>query len=607
MNESVSIPTPDRIHIEFELAGLGSRALAFMIDCVLIVSGLVLFAIVLVIAGLLAATDPATLPASAWAVALFFIVLFLGLWGYFLLFEALDHGRTPGKRLAGIRVVRDDGFPVGWREAALRNLVRAADMIPPPACLVGSLTMALSKNGSRLGDLVAGTMVVREDFGTALEQDSSSWEAAWIVRAESGGSRRGVTLADLRIEPGELQVIEKFLARAESLPKAQRRTLAWRIAQPFLGALGEDPVELAGRPDRYEVAERILWEISRKGSETAVASVSGEPAKAAEAKRRQWMDFEQRIVTIGSRGKRGLRSLEPAALRSLIHDYHRLGCDLARARSIAPGSTMERRLNQIAARAHHVIYGHIRPAAHGPRVHWATRFPLAVRSHLPAVALSVLLFFGPAVVSYIAVQLHPEYGYDLVGPAFLDFEPAREESLHDIPGIARPIAASQIMTNNLQVTLLAFGLGLTAGIGTCLLLVFNGVYLGAVAGWMTARGSSRALWGWIMPHGGTELLAITLAGAAGFVLARAIIAPGEVPRATALRNVALGALTIELGVMVMLVVAGLIEGFVSPSSIGFGARIGVLALTLTFWLAYLALAGMRSTASTGRRSTHTRP
>jgi len=110
-----------------------------------------------------------------------------------------------------------------------------------------------------------------------------------------------------------------------------------------------------------------------------------------------------------------------------------------------------------------------------------------------------------------------------------------------------------------------------------------------------------------MPHGGTELLAIILAGAAGFILARAIIAPGEVPRATALRRVALGALTIELGVMVMLVVAGLIEGFISPSSIGFEARIGVLAVTLTFWLAYLALAGLGSSASTPDRSTHKRP
>ena len=108
---------------------------------------------------------------------------------------------------------------------------------------------------------------------------------------------------------------------------------------------------------------------------------------------------------------------------------------------------------------------------------------------------------------------------------------------------------------------------------------------------MTAKGNSSSLWGWIMPHGGTELLAITLAGGAGFMIARAIIAPGEVRRATALKQIAIPALTIELGVMVMLVFAGLIEGFVSPSSIGFPARIAVLAASLVFWIGYLVTLG----------------
>jgi uncharacterized membrane protein SpoIIM required for sporulation len=211
-----------------------------------------------------------------------------------------------------------------------------------------------------------------------------------------------------------------------------------------------------------------------------------------------------------------------------------------------------------------------------------------------AVMLSAALMFGPAVITYVAVQIHPELGYDLVSNGFLDFEPARQDTLHDIPSINRPITASGIMTNNVQVTLLAFGFGLTAGLGTSFLLIFNGVNLGGVAGWMTAKGNARALWGWIMPHGGTELLAITLAGAAGFMLAKAIVAPGEVRRSVALGKVATPALIIELGVMVMLVVAGLIEGFVSPSSIGFSARIAILAVTLVFWFGYLSLAGRRS-------------
>jgi uncharacterized membrane protein SpoIIM required for sporulation len=157
--------------------------------------------------------------------------------------------------------------------------------------------------------------------------------------------------------------------------------------------------------------------------------------------------------------------------------------------------------------------------------------------------------------------------------------------------MTRPLVASSIIGNNIQVTILAFAFGLTAGLGTSLILVSNGVQIGALGGWLTAKGSGQAFWGWVMPHGGTELLAIVLAGGAGLILAKALIAPGEVRRGVALGKVAMDALVIELGVMVMLAFAGVIEGFVSPSSIGYGARIAVLASTLVFWFAYLGLAG----------------
>jgi uncharacterized membrane protein SpoIIM required for sporulation len=108
---------------------------------------------------------------------------------------------------------------------------------------------------------------------------------------------------------------------------------------------------------------------------------------------------------------------------------------------------------------------------------------------------------------------------------------------------------------------------------------------------MTLHGKQRALWGWIMPHGGTELLAICLAGAAGYLLASGIIAPGQVRRTTALKRVGADTLTIELGCMVMLVIAGFIEGFVSPSAIDYASRIGVLGVSLALWAVYFLAAG----------------
>jgi uncharacterized membrane protein SpoIIM required for sporulation/uncharacterized RDD family membrane protein YckC len=592
MDEIISIITPDHVELDFSPAGIGSRLLALIIDQILIYSGLFTLILLLIFAGAIGAVSGMTRELSGTiATTIVVFMIFLANWGYFVSFEALNRGQTPGKRWTGIRVVLDSGLPIGWREAALRNFVRIADIMPPPACFVGGLMILLSKRGKRLGDLLAGTMVVREDFGLG-GRDAARWEAAWIARAEKGRFGQSIVLADVKIEASQMQIIKRFMERRDSLPLTQRQNIAWKIASPFLRAFGEDAAELENRPDRYVVCERVLSDILGR-AEAAKAINARETTDSADAKREQWASFDREIAGIAKGGARGLRLLRPNHLVRIIASYRQLAGDVARARSLGRNSTLVRRLNNIAIRAHNVLYGHMRARSRAAGPPWLFRFPIAVRAHATAVAFSALILFGPSFITYVAVQLHPDLGYDLVPGGFLDFEPARNVSLHNIPGLARPIAASSIMTNNIQVTLLAFGLGMTGGLGTTLILVTNGMQLGAVAGWMSARGNSSALWGWIMPHGGTELLAIVLSGAAGFMLAGALIAPGDVRRAVALRRVSKDALTITLGVMGMLVVAGLIEGFVSPSSIGYAARIGVLVLTLVGWGMYLGFAGRK--------------
>lgn len=319
---------------------------------------------------------------------------------------------------------------------------------------------------------------------------------------------------------------------------------------------------------------------------------------AGEEKQRQWTQLATDILRLAKAGPKGLRSLSGSALSELIDRYQALTADLARARSLGASPATVDRLNRIAVAGHNLLYGHVGASGKGgTRRDWPGAFARAVRESLWAVALSAALLFGSAAASYVAVQAHPELAYDLVPQGFYDFEPTSEEHMHEIPGLARPLVSSTIMTHNIQVTLAAFGLGLTAGIGTAYLLVFNGLTLGAVAGWLSVQGRSRALWGWVMPHGGTELLAICLAGAAGFLLAGAILAPGRTSRATALGRIAGRSLAIELGVMFMLVIAGLIEGFVSPSGIGYPARIVVLSVSLAAWAAYFTLAGKKRPSS----------
>jgi len=597
MEERISIVTPDHVELDFELAGIGSRLLAFIMDQVLLYLGILTIALLMIFAG---GTNVFSSTARQWsgtvATTLLVFIIFLLNWGYFVAFEALNRGQTPGKRWTGLRVVQDSGLPIGWREATLRNFVRIADIMPPPACFVGGLSILLSKQGKRLGDLLAGTMVIREDFGQTTRGGASPWEAAWIARAEKGRFIKSIILADTKVDASQMQMIKRFLDRRDSLPLLQRQNLAWKIAQPFLKAMGEDSTDLKTRSERYIVCERVLSNILNRANAANRPDAAGK-GDTAESRREQWAAFDREIADIAKSGARGLRLLRPNHLVRIIASYRQLAGDVARARSLGRDSVLVRRLNNIAIRAHNVLYGYHRSRTRAAGRSWLVRFPIAVRAHAISLVLSALMTFGPSAVTYVAVQLHPDLGYDLVPSGFLDFEPARDVSLHNIPGLARPVAASTIMTNNIQVTLLAFGLGMTAGLGTCLILIFNGIQLGAVAGWMTARGNSRALWGWIMPHGGTELLAIVLSGAAGFILAGALISPGNVRRSVALGHVAKDALAIILGVMGMLVVAGLIEGFVSPSTIGFPARIGVLSITLTGWFLYLGFAGRGGAAS----------
>jgi uncharacterized membrane protein SpoIIM required for sporulation len=313
----------------------------------------------------------------------------------------------------------------------------------------------------------------------------------------------------------------------------------------------------------------------------------------SEEKQTQWSRFADRVERLNRRGVRALRRLSASEITGLIDDYQVLVADLARARSMGADHATVAELNRIAVAGHNLLYGQMRRQEGSGRSEWFASFARAVRRHGWAVALSVTMFFGSALASYVAVLFNPALGYDLLDDSFVEFDPASEENLHNIPSLARPVVSSTIIANNIQVTFLAFGLGLTAGIGTTVLLIFNGIHLGSVAGWMTLHGKQRALWGWIMPHGGTELLAIALAGAAGYLLAAAIVAPGLARRSTALKRIGTDALIIELGCMAMLVIAGVIEGFVSPSDIDYPSRIAVLAVSLALWAVYFLTAGYR--------------
>lgn len=283
MNESVSIATPDHVNLEFELAGPGSRFSAYAIDFLLNILLIIGIGVIAFLSGGLAILrslistvgDNAGWGAS-WALALLVFVIFLITWGYYIFFEGLRQGSTPGKKLMGIRVIRQDGLPIGLREAALRNLVRAADMLPPPCYILGGLVMHFDPQGRRLGDMVAGTYVVVEKFDLAAQGASG---AAWAMRVEQGRSRQALTLPRGAISAQQIGLIEQFLARRHELSKDRRAALVWQITEPLLPLLGEDRDRLARSSDLTENCERLLLQIVQL-SQTKNPVVSS--AKAAQ-------------------------------------------------------------------------------------------------------------------------------------------------------------------------------------------------------------------------------------------------------------------------------------------------------------------------------------
>src|SRR6202163_1126970 len=153
-----TVLTPERVSLQYDIAGIGSRGAATLVDTA--VQALALMVVLIGLTAALAVSDagPGT---SALVIAFFALAIFLVTSGYYILFEILWSGQTPGKRLVGVRVIRENGYPIRPIDAVIRNVVRIVDWLPF-IYGVGVLTMLLNKRARRLGDFASGTIVVRE-------------------------------------------------------------------------------------------------------------------------------------------------------------------------------------------------------------------------------------------------------------------------------------------------------------------------------------------------------------------------------------------------------------------------------------------------------------
>lgn len=554
--------------LDYELAGVGSRALAGVVDLLLV--------------GLLSVAVTLSLifwaHFSAWISAVQVLLLYFVVWLYFALFEGLRRGQTPGKRLAGIRTIRESGHGLTFADAATRHLLTPIDLVG----MIGVILIAVHPRAKRLGDLVAGTVVVR---------DQPIEVATPLLSTEDGDD--GAEDGPPELADDEFTLVREFIGRAPALPRPVRNRLATQFASRFAGRFPRRPSD-----DFQFLQELFVRERGRRrgrfgsrtgGSRRAVAE------RLLARKGTRWDAFDVLAARV-ARG--GLDVLSAEELPDFAARYREVASDLARVRTYGADAVVAARLERLVAAGHNALY-------RAERRNWrqfirflAVDAPGAVVASWRTVLLAATLFIVPAVAGYALLREQPSLAPSLIPDVMLERAEAGRtrgpagSGYVEVSRERRPVMATSIIANNVRVAIMCFASGIAVGIGSLVVLAMNGLQLGAVSGHFANLGVLGYLWTFVMGHGVLELFAIWVSGAAGFLLGRALIVPGDYSRRDALVIASRRALPMVAAAVVLLLIAGLIEGLISASTATLAQRLMVSGSSALFLVAYLLFGAM---------------
>lgn len=286
---------------------------------------------------------------------------------------------------------------------------------------------------------------------------------------------------------------------------------------------------------------------------------------------RRWIarretNWKQLETLLRKAEKKGISRLNADEVRQMASLYRSLSADLARAKTYDVGNTVIQELQQLTSRSYNQIYQGSR------RQEWQKAwefclwgFPQLVQQTFPYIAIATGLFLLGVLVAWWYAWQDPMF-LSLMVPENL-IEKVRDRGELWMGSIVgwEPLASSSIMQNNLQVAFSAIGGGITAGLVTVYIMVFNGLHIGAIATLVGQNNLAYPFWAFVFPHGSLELPAIFFAGGAGLLIARGLLFPGKYQRAAALRLYGSQAIQLLFGIVPMLITAGIIEGFFSPN------------------------------------------
>ena len=593
LTQTVDIETPELVVVSYTVAGVGSRIAAGLIDLVVCALALIGILILTVVLGARVRPDVGEFAtgSDAWAAAIVAFAQFAILWGYYVLSEGLFDGRTIGKRLLGLRVVRDGGYSVGFAASAVRNLMRIVDLQPVFTYLVGIVGVAVSKSGKRLGDVVAGTIVVRE----ALVRQP-------VARLEQPRDAAAAAPATALLTDAEYQLLDRWAARRASLDPERRIALMRQVGARLVHVIGD-----VQERDLSVVLARLLAG-ERRARQSGAASkgstgASRERYAIVTTQSPRWIAFASRLADAQ---RRGLASFTEAGVREFVEEYRTLSADLARLRTASRGNSSDELfyLGRLVSGAHDLLYRDRRSTFGEVLRFIAFEVPTEVRRSWAPIALAALFTFGPAAIAWTAVVRDPAVASSFIPTSMLDraeegVERAKKHTGYiPDPEVFRPLMASRIIANNVQVTFAAFAFGVTAGIGTFLILIFNGISLGGVMGLYRSKGILRLIVAFVAPHGVLELSAICIAAGGGLLIGAALVIPGDRTRKRALVENGRRAMRLLAASTLLLIVAGSLEGMVSPiPTWALWQKLAVSAATAVLLAAYLTGGARRGSGS----------
>lgn len=308
-------------------------------------------------------------------------------------------------------------------------------------------------------------------------------------------------------------------------------------------------------------------------------------------RKENWSRLE---LLAGEAENSGLKNFSATDLRDFGLLYRQAAADLSAVRTDAGARTLEAYLNRLVSRAHNFVYSGQQMTARSIWRFMAYEYPRIFRRLLPYTLAALLLCLAGAALGSIITFVRPDFIHAMLGPQMIEKIEHHQMWTDSILG-SEPQNSSAIMTNNVGVCFMSFASGIVFGLGTIYFMIFNGFEIGVIATACGQHGMALSLWSFVAAHGALELPSIFISGGAGLRLASGLLFPGYLRRRDALALAGRESVALLAGTVPMLIVAGLLEGFLSPSRAPLLLKFSVSAVLFTGLVIWLTQ-GWRTTA-----------